>query len=331
MNELETRLDRWVEAGLISPETAADLRRFEAQDTGQAPPQARTLALVGEVLGYLGAALALSAVAFILGRTWDDLATAGRIAVVAALTLAVAFAGARAARLAAPSAQRLASVLLLATVALTGWLAWVVLHDAAGLADEPLARAVTGTMAVCAGIVYALRRRTLAQVALLAGLAAAVATVTTPWAEDDAGTSMGLAWAALGAGWLALAITPVLIPTGSALVSGGLLSLLGLQIAATGDLRGWLLGLAIVLGAWMVAAAVTRRTLLPLIVPGAVGLLIAVPQLIDHLVGDAIVTWLAVMVTGVALVVVALRMVRERRRPDPNPATDADDDILLSP
>ncbi|WP_062307107.1 DUF2157 domain-containing protein [Demequina subtropica] len=331
MNELETRLGRWVEAGLISPETAADLRRFEAAHPQDGPARPRPLALVGEVVGYLGAVLTVSALAFLLSRTWTDLPTAARIALVAALVAITTTAGILAARTASAPAQRLASVLLVASVVLTGWLTWVIGHDAAGIDDEDIGRWVTGAATLAAAAVYLARRRGLTQITLLVALAWTVETFVEPWDDDPTGLALGLPWAVLGACWIALAITPLLTPREPALVTGGLLAYAGLAIAATGDTRGLMLGVGVAFAAWLIAVAVMRRELVLLIVPGAVALLGSVPQLIDHLVGDTLLTWVGVMVSGLALVAVAVWMVRDRQRREPDEAGAADDDIVLSP
>ncbi|WP_062518141.1 DUF2157 domain-containing protein [Demequina gelatinilytica] len=331
MNELETRLGRWVEAGLISPETAADLRRFESAQPQDVEAHPRPLALVGEVVGYLGAVLTVSALAFLLSRTWTDLPTAARIALVAALVAVTATAGVLAARTASAPAQRLASVLLVAAVVLTGWLAWVIGHDAAGVDDEDVGRWVTAAAAAAATAVYLARRRGLTQITLLVALAWCVETFAQPWESDASALALGLPWVILGISWIALAITPLLTPREPALVTGGLLAYAGLSIAARGDARGLMLGLGVAFAAWLIGAAVMRRELVLLIVPGAVALLASVPQLIDHLVGDTLLTWVGVMVSGLALVAVAVWMVRDRQRHEPEEAGAADDDIVLSP
>ncbi|WP_062464819.1 DUF2157 domain-containing protein [Demequina soli] len=329
MNTLDTRLDAWVEQGLITPEQAAELRRYEVAHPAEepaatpaptpgevavAPPGA--LAVVGEVVGYLGAVLAVSGAAFVVSRTWSDLSDPARLALVAVLTAAVATGGVLAARAPQPPAQRLASVLLLATVALSGWLAWVVAHDVAGLtADDALARSVTVTLAVVAATVYVLRRRALAQGALLASLAAALTAVVAPWNADASTLAMGAAWAGLGLAWVVLGAARVLPPAPMALVTGGLLAILGAQMAGAGAHRVAVMSAAAALAVAMIAVAVTLPRLMPLIVPGGIGLLVAVPRLISELVGDAVATWVAVMVTGMALVGLAVWLVRERRQP----------------
>ncbi|WP_062314819.1 DUF2157 domain-containing protein [Demequina rhizosphaerae] len=336
MNGLEARIDRWVEAGLITPAVGDDLRRYEHEHQDIAPPasapdavatgpeavapppppsQPRTLALVGEVVGYLGAALVISAVSFLLGRTWADLPTAGRVAIVAGLLAVVAVGGTLAARVATDPAQRLASVLLLATVGLTAWLAWVI-TDAAGVTDEAMGVAVTAPTLVVAAVIYAARRRGLAQLATLAALAGlASSTVSLVAADDrDMALALGLTLAAVGAAWVAGAAMGWLRPATAGLVAGGMLTVLALQTTAYDVTRTPMLIAAVAVSVALLAVAITVSRLAVLIVPGGIGLLISTPQLIDHLVGDAVATWVGVLLTGVALVVVAVWMVRERRQ-----------------
>ncbi|WP_296664808.1 DUF2157 domain-containing protein [Demequina sp.] len=346
MNGLDTRLDQWVEAGLISPDTASDLRLYESEHAADlafevapesptgavvatpAAPSApaaepvgapRALVIVGEVVGYLGALLIVSAVAFLLSRTWSDLSDVGRIGLVAGLTVIVAGAGALTARATQPPAQRLASVLLVATVALTGWLTWTVVHDGVEVSDDSAALWVTGAIAVTAGAIYAVRRRALAQLALLAGLVAVLAAAMRPWDEGTGGTWVGVLWAVLGVAWVVLAATRLLVPPAPGLVAGGFLAVFGMLLSATDDQRAVVLGVAVALSVAMLAVAIRRRDLMALIVPGAIGLLSNLPQLIQELVSDTLATWLAMLVAGLALVGIAVWLVRERQHRPPRP------------
>ncbi len=335
MGTLDTRIDRWVEAGVITPATGDDLRRFEAEHPAApapvvpataapapspAPEQPRALALVGEVIGYLGAVLAVSAIAFVVSQTWNDMPSGGRIALVAALTAIVAAAGVLAARAAQAPAQRLASVLLVASVALVGWLTWVVLDELTSVGDNATGQFVTGAMVITSAGIYAVRRRALAQMTLLASLAALTVTLMRPWDMETA-NAVGFVVAGLGAVWVTLAILRLLQPRQPALVTGGLLVFAALQATAFAEGRGLLLTGAVAVGVAMVPPGVARRDLIPLIVPGAIMMLAFVPQLIDHLVGDTIATMVAVGVTGIALVLLAVWMVRRQRPQTAPPAS----------
>lgn len=345
MSEVDDRIDRWVAAGLIDAVTASRLRVFEADQrpsgtlanspatppaappgappvpTPVPPPRTGSLALIGEVVGYLGAVLAVSAISFMVSQTWAELPTPGKLLLVGALLAVVAVAGVMAARVPKAPAQRLASVLLLAAVALSGWFAWVVAHDAVPQGDSAIALWVTGVMVAIAAVVYARRRRALAQIALLATLIALVMTIVGSLHLRSEFAWGGIALAVLGAVWVALAVARLLEPDRVGLVVGGLATLVGLQSATFDDARGWILTLGLLVSVAMLATSVVRRGESALIVPGAIGLLVMVPQLINHLFSDSLATWLAVLVTGVALVGVAVWMVRDRART--TPAADA--------
>ncbi len=312
MSDIDAKIDEWLSAGLITEQTAVALRQHEnaRPQSDDDPRSSTTLALIGEVVGYLGAVLAVSAVGFMLQETWQSLEVSGRLPIVASLTLIVAAAGVMAARVPRPPAQRLASVLFLGAVALSGWLSWVVADEVMNLSDSSVV--VTGTIALVASVIYVLRRRALAQLATLGALMALIAAVADALPAHVNFAWVSGAWALLGAGWVVLSMGSWLVPARVGLVAGGLLTILGLEIAADPGDRGWVLGVALAASIVMLAASVMRRGEAALIVPGAVGLMITVPRLIDFLFSDTIATWVAVLVTGVALVVLAVWMVRER-------------------
>ena len=54
--DLEAKLRRWVEAGLLSPEQATRISEAEARDEEPAPAARGRVSLAGEALGYVGAA-----------------------------------------------------------------------------------------------------------------------------------------------------------------------------------------------------------------------------------------------------------------------------------
>ncbi|WP_062377579.1 DUF2157 domain-containing protein [Demequina pelophila] len=289
----------------------------------EAPPAApHALAVVGEIVGYLGAVLVVSAVTFLIGNAWEDLNDAARVGVVAALTIAALVAGLVTARYPTAPAQRLASALLAVTVGLTAWLAWLS-ADSGGVEDPASALIAAGAATAVAAAIYAARRRALAQMALLAGI---LATATALYATvlDDRGMTMslasGLTTAAIGAVWIVLSALGRLVPEKLGLVIGGLTVIYGLQTSAFDDARAWVLAAAVACAVAMIVAAITRRDVAVLIVPGGIGLLTAMPQLIEEVVEDAFATWLGVLATGVLLVVAAVWMVRDRtRRPSEAP------------
>jgi MFS family permease len=86
---LRTHADDWVGAGLISEQQAEAIRHFEHFDEPVAP---RRLTLVAEVATYLGAVIALSGGAAIVGPNWDRIGLVGQLAIgvaIAAVALIV--------------------------------------------------------------------------------------------------------------------------------------------------------------------------------------------------------------------------------------------------
>lgn len=339
MNEWDAHLARWVEAGLVSPAQADAVRAFESNRTFEADHQAvaaplatapdvgslpatapaapRALAMVGEVLGYLGAVLVVVAVSFLVGQRWGSLEVGGRIALVASLLAVVTGAGVVAARAAAAPSQRLASVLLAASVGLTGWCTWVIGDNLLRWGDVSLARSTTLAMAVVACTIAVLRPRAVAHLVLLATLAALASAIVAPWMENGDSPIMGAVWMAMGIAWVGLAAARVLVPAPPALVAGGLLSLLGTQVASSSGWAGWVLAAGIVIALASIGASLRWHRLKVLIIPGALTLLVCAPALIHHLFGEAMATWMAVLVTGLGLVGAAIALVRTRH-PEPH-------------
>lgn len=329
MRDLEARLDVWQRAGLISPEQADSVRSFEATEAAthpelpqSEPPQpepmaSSTTSLISEVLGYLGAVLAVSAIAVILGQTWNEMGTGARLAVAATVTVVFAAAGLALLRAANPPSQRLSGVMLAAAVVSATWLAEVTATRIFDADDNQAWLAMSLTATACAGLAYGLRRRGLAHITFLAAtLSLVAAVVAKPVLHAEAGWVM-LSLAAVGAAWVILGKRGWLPPTNVAQVSGGLVLLFGIFFAFQMDpSRGewvWLLLLGVLIAMGLLAFATRGRGSLALIVPGALGLLVLLPQLIDVVFGDSLVTWFAVLVTGVGLVGLAVWLVRSRR------------------
>lgn len=342
MRAQQDRFDEWVTAGLLETATAERLRRYEADQgraegtasehasplaqtpDAQAPKDGRrrALALVGELLGYLGAVLAITAISFLVSRTWSDIPSPGRVAVVATLTVIVAASAGWAARSLQDAGQRLASALFLATVVCTGWLAWVSV-DAAGLRDGVAGLWTLTAAAIVAAVVYVFRRRAVAQLALLASCVG-VAAMTVEVLDATDGRTPGIVIAAVGATWLVLAALRILTPAPPALIAGGLVTLFGVNTGVFDEgARGLTLTVGVGIAVAMLSLAVLRNELVTLMVPGAIGLLTFVPQLIEHLVGGAVATMSAILVTGVALILVAVRMLRAPRPQVSPPAQGA--------
>lgn len=336
MDLLIARLRTWVAAGLLEADQAARIAAFEgapeADVTGTSDPGAEAVAgrptgtagradrsnriTLAEAIGYVGAALALGAIALLLGELWRELLVGGRLALVAVLTAAV-FGSALAVRDADSGAmRRLSGVLFTATVAGVGWFAAVIGDDVLSLPWDQAGVLVAASLLVAAVPLYLWRGGVLLQ---LATLAAALATATTtlglsPLPPDPIWygttvTAVGLAWFLLAfGGWLA--------PRVVAEVTGAVVALVGTQIASFDGTRIASLGVGIVAAAALVWLAVHRDELHHLIV-GAVALFVLAPQLVFEVFDDAIGAPAALLLTGLLLVLLAVGLGRARREVAP--------------
>jgi len=74
---LLSKIEEWVEDGLISPEQGQALRRREEESTIVSAPTRRVKA--DEIFVYLGSLVVFLALAFLVGLNWGDLGSAARI------------------------------------------------------------------------------------------------------------------------------------------------------------------------------------------------------------------------------------------------------------
>lgn len=332
------RLDTWVGAGLVTPAQAERIMAYERGELeavpgpddggfgGAAPPPAGSATArarvssrtsLAEALGYVGAALALGAVALLLGELWRELLVGGRLALVGVLTVAVFGAGLALRTAAAPALQRLTNVLFAATVAGVGWCTGVVTGDVLGMDWDTRGASVGVMMFVVAISLQLWRRGWLLQLcSLLSALLAAgmLLSVLDPqidelWRGVTIGT-IGLVWAILSrGGWLG--------PRVLGETTGALALLLGVQLAAWGDPRTAVLAVGVIIAALLVASAVGGDHLHHLIV-GATGLFAFSPQLVFEVFGDAIGGPASLLLVGLLLVLLAVGLGRARREVVPH-------------
>lgn len=335
MDTLTDRLDAWVDAGLVSQDQAERIIAFEDEHprhTGWSPAvgdrygdtdrdaAGETASATGserrtriaEAIGYVGAALALGAIALLLGELWADLLVGGRLGLIGVLTAAV-FGGGLALRSASqPAMQRLTSVLFTATVAGVGWFAGVIGDDVLELDWAAVGVGVGGTMLVVATALYLWRRGALLQLATLGsalvtvgmGLSMSTLTPDPVW--------YGASFAAIGVAWFVLAAGGWLSPRALAEIAGGLVTLVGVQIAASDGATAPVLAVGVVAAAGLVWLAVRADQLRHLVV-GALALFVLTPQLVFELFGDAIGAPATLLLIGLLLVLLAVGLGRARR------------------
>jgi hypothetical protein len=313
---LEERLARWRAAGLVDEDQAAAILAHEAaaRSTGGEVLHARASErpTVAEAIGYVGAALVLAAVGLFLGQVWVELTVWGRLVLAVLVTLASAGAALGLVRSSAESLQRLVSVLTVGVVAGGAWTTSIVVLDVAGVRDEPGAVVTAGVAVVLAALGYGWRQRPLPQLTLFAAVLALLGTVLAwlPVAPDPFWG--GVLVAGCGGVWALAAAGGYLHPRVLASTAGSAVAVLALVVGSAGDHRLLALALATAVAAGLVGAAIASGGVHHLAV-GAIGLFLAVPQLVVAWFGDAIGAPATLLLVGVLLVLLAVGLGRARR------------------
>jgi uncharacterized membrane protein len=307
MDELERLLRRWEASGIITPAQAEEIRRHETS----ARPKPR-IPLIAEALGYLGAALVLSAALALAAQLWSDLAVAVRITVLLAVTALLLLAGWSIRTSVEPAFRRLASFLWLAAVAGVGFLADVVASDALDI-ETGFSIAIGIAMTSLAAALWLLRRTAPQLVGVFAGLAFLIAGISDILGGDDA---FGILLWVVGVIALVSARLEFVSPERTAYALSSIAVLVGAQWAAFeffSDTQGWGLALGLASALALQGLSVAWRSLV-LLALGSAGVLMFVPQIVDEYFGDDIGGTTALLVSGVALLAVALVAVRLRDR-----------------
>lgn len=326
VHRLAQRLDRSVRAGIITAEQAARILALEASDEPQGPaaPVSDTGAaesrrgLIAEVVGYVGSAFALGAIALLVGEYWVDLAVWARVTLTALLAVLALGAGAvlhRRPDATAPSAAlaRLVGVLWALGTAASAWTVGIVAWDVIGVAERWMPTTVGGLAALLAAALLARGRHVPVQLALFVALGSAVTGTLVAIAPLEPGPLAygalllggGATWAVAGAGgWLG--------PRLSAEVTGGIFVLIGAQVLTASAWPRATLVVGILVALALVATSMLgART--HLLVLGALGLFISVPRLVLALFADTLGAPVALLTTGLLLILIAVGVGRLRR------------------
>jgi uncharacterized membrane protein len=308
VEELDRRVGRWVEAGVIGAEQGEAILALEGEGREAG---GRRRAVVAEVLGYLGGVLAVVA-GFVLGaESWDQLGRWGRAGVLAAVTGALLAAGWWLRGSEGRVLPRLASVLWLGAVAGLAGLLAVLLEGRSddALADPPLG--VAAGALVLAVVLYALERRVLQQVALFLTV---VATMVAGghrlgWSWE---TVEGYGFLVLGAAWLELGRRGLVGPRRTSEVLGSLALLTGpavldVEAVGPGDWGLWL-GLGLSVALIVAGSALARNVLLGI---GAAGMVLFLGMVAGEYWSD-LGAPLAILLVGLGLVAAAVLVARLR-------------------
>jgi hypothetical protein len=298
--ELERHLRRWLAESLISGDEAESIRAFERRER----PAAARIPLITEVIGYLGAALALAAGVVLLARAWEDISPEVGVAILATATV-LAFIGGLLLRGSHEAAfERLSSLLWLLAVGGSGWTAGLFAADVLEVTERVVPIWVGGAMTVSAALLYALRPRTLQVLALGVGLL----TLVTAWWQSP--IPIALSWWVIGAACVVLGWNGALRPEQAFVRLGALIAVIGPSfMVADAPAATYGLGLATAGALLAVSVAVGEPVLL---VPGGLALFAYLLSAIQRYLGDTLGMPIVLLLAGVALLAIALVTARLR-------------------
>ena len=302
---LPALVDRWVQAGIITPEQGERIRA-DAATLPQTKP--RTASLVAEGLGYLGGAIVLVGLILVMGLFWERLSSAGRVGIIGGVALALLTAGAfvPAGRLGAAGA-RLRGVLWVASCVALAIALGFTGDELLGWEGSEIGLLATGTTTVVAAVLWAIHRHVLQHLAavvfLLSASYTATLTITDSWPWSNF-----VVWA-VAVVWFVLSLASIL-PARAGAVFGSVGMVVG-GLLMINDEWGPLLALASVVV--LVVTGVVRREL-PVLAVGSVGTLIVLPFVMNrYFPNNSVVTALSLVVVGQLLVTLGVVVARRRR------------------
>ena len=323
-DDLRTQTGVWVAAGIISREQAGQILALERAEgatgaTVRSPqplshPEPVVLApartsLVVEVVAYLGAALIVAAVMAIVGRTWEDVPLAGRLALVGVPTVVAAVAGWFLKERPGPLG-RLASVLWLLALAGTAAVVALVCADGTDVSPSAATTITLGVVAPFAVAAWGFQRKVLQMLAMV-GTTTGLVAASMYQAGVEFPPTIGIVVVVLGLLWFAQARVPVMQPATAATVAGLVAAYAGCQaISSEWTVAG--LGLVVLGSVGLMALSIADRSTLELLM-GAFGLFTSLPSLMFEWFGNSIGAALALLVCGLVLVLVALRVATTRK------------------
>ncbi|HEX6933608.1 MAG TPA: DUF2157 domain-containing protein [Streptosporangiaceae bacterium] len=332
-------LGRWVADGLIDAEQASRIEAAEAARrlpagsdqgaAGEPPGPGQRRGLVVEALGYLGGALAIVAGFIAVSQLWPTISTSAELAFAAGGAVVLLGAGAAIRTVDDPPLVRLRSVLWLMSTASLAAFVGVLAAQVWDLRD--ISSAVT-TAAAATAYATALWWRSQAPLQHLAVFASAAVLVGTGIYQAWPGLSAwgpGLGVWGLSALWVIAAHRGYFLPREVGYFVGGIGLLVGAQMTME-IAAGQALALVTV-AAILTAGVVLRRVIL--LVLGAIGVIETVPQTAARYLPENVGAPLAILVTGLILLGVALRLARTRKRsapsgtPPDNPSSTRRDDL----
>jgi hypothetical protein len=312
MIDFNQQLQKWLDTGIISAEQAELMKRsVAASPRAQPGAEEGRIPIIAEILGYVGAALAIWAVLFLVSEFWANLADWSQAALFGVLSLILLAAGATILDKDEPALRRLSSVLWAGSVIALGGGLYMVFDPILGLSVEASWTLISAFCAVAAALMLWRHAMPAQQITLFAA-----ALSTFIWlmnlATDPELFAYGLVAWGFGLIWIMLGRAKVIEPAGTSMVLGAVAMLYGAQLAAIeGGVSSFGIILGLVTAALFAVAGVSQRDRLTIIL-GAIGIFWFVPQAMFYFFGEAFGGMFALFVSGLAIIALAIWFTRHR-------------------
>ncbi len=313
MIDLNKQLEVWLNDGIISAEQAEQMRLsvLGVPELGERETEPeRRIPIITEILGYVGAALAIWAVMFLVSEFWTNLSDWAQASLFGALALVLFAGGAALVGSAEPALQRLSGVLWAGCVGSLAGALFIVFDLIAGIRVE-LSSTLIGAIATAIAAAMLWKQRSVIQhVVLFAAALTTVVSLLTLGPEPELFVYGFVVWA-YALIWLLVARAEVLPSPTVGIVLGGIAMLYGAQIAAIEDAAviGILLGLATA-GLFATAGVVFRERLA--IIFGGIGIFMFVPQAMFHFLGETFGGMFGLFLSGLIIIALAIWFGRHR-------------------
>ena len=314
MIDLNRQLERWIGDGIITSEQAELMRHSVLQP--EPPPELPDveegrIPIITEILGYVGAALAIWAVMFLVSEFWENLSDWAQAGLFGALGIVLFASGATLLDTIEPAFRRLSSVLWAGSVLAGGGALFIVFDPILSYSPQTTWTLI-GAIGVVVGGLMLRRQPSVAQHLVLFG--AAMTTIMSAirlGPEPEFFVYGFVAWG-VGLTWLLVSRSGILQPFSVGIVLGAIAMLYGAQIAAIEgetDTFGIFLGLAT--AALFATAGVMMRDRLAIIL-GGIGIFWFVPQAMFHFFGETFGGMFGIFVTGMLIIGLAIWFGRHR-------------------
>jgi hypothetical protein len=306
---LREQLTRWTASGLISADQASRIETAELTLNASAPH--RRLPLVAEVLGYVGAVIAITAASVVIHQFFRHVPPVVELAFAAVVAIGLTVAGAALRTGAEPAFARLRSVLwLLATAGAAGFVV-ILSRRYLHLSDSNTALLSEGAWLACAIPMWWRTRSVVQHLAVFAGAAALTETVVDRVHPNVGTFGIGLTLWMVAVAWGLAVYRGYLVPRTTGLIVSGVGVLAGAILAMDEAAIGQVLALVTVAG--LLSAGILLRRVL-LIAIGGVGTLYVVPDAATRYLPGSVAAPLAVAVVGLMLFGIAFWLARTRRK-----------------